>query len=131
MSLPQESIFIKGDTVELEFQLYKNKATNEYWNLLNHEIRFQLNTESKIYKATANVPGGSDEQIGLVNATQGIFLVTITHEESSDIIPGDYTYEIQITTPSPGSGLLGSKYTVLQSSLRILNESITWESEPS
>jgi len=129
-NLPQESIFIKGDTIELEFQLFKNKSTNEYWDLLNHEIRFQLNTKVKIYKATANVSGGSDEQIGLVNATQGIFLVTITHEESSVIVPGDYTYEIQITTPSPGSGLSGNKFTVLQSSLRVLNESITWDSEP-
>jgi hypothetical protein len=131
MSLPQESIFIKGDTIELQFQLFKNKATNEYWDLLNHEIRFQLNTEVKIYKATANVSGGSDEQIGLVDATKGIFLVTITHEESSVIVPGDFSYEVQITTPPPGSGELGKKFTVLQSSLRILDESITWEDEPS
>jgi len=126
MSLPQDAIFIKGDTIELQFQLYKNKCINEYWNLLNHEIRFQLNTPTKIYKATANVTGGSDLQISLVDAVHGIFLVTITHTESSGIAPGDFSYEIQITTPAPNS----KKYTVLQSSLRIIDESITWEAKP-
>lgn len=125
-SLPQDAIFIKGDTIELQFQLFKDKSTNEYWNLLNHQIRFQLNTEPKIYKATANVPGGGDDQISLVDAVKGIFLVSITHTESSGITPGDYTYEIQITTPAPDS----KKYTVLQSSLRVLDEFITWEPKP-
>jgi hypothetical protein len=126
--LPQDCIYIKGDTVELQFQLYTNKATNEYWNLLNHEIRFQLNTPTKIYKATANVSGGSADQISLVDAVHGIFLVTITHTESAGIAPGDYSYEIQVTTPvaTPPQ----KKYTVLQSSLRIKDESITWEGKP-
>jgi hypothetical protein len=126
MANPQDTIFIKGDTLEMQFQLFKNKTTNEYWNLLNHEIRFQLNTPTKIYKATENVSGGSALQISLVNAVQGIFLVTVTHTESAGITPGDYTYEIQVTTPSPNP----QKFTVLQSSLRIVDESITWESEP-
>lgn len=124
--LPQDNIVIKGDTIELQFQLFKDKSTNEYWNLLNHQIRFQLNTPTKIYKATANVTGGSDAQISLVNATQGIFLVTITPTQSASIVPGDYSYEIQVTTPSPTI----NKYTVLQSSLRVVDESITWENEP-
>jgi hypothetical protein len=126
MSLPQDTIFIKGDTIELQFQLFRDKCTNEYWNLLNHEIRFQLNTPTKIYKATANVTGGSDLQISLVDAVKGIFMVHITHTESSGIALGDYTYEIQVTTPVPDS----KKYTVLQSSLRIVDESITWETKP-
>jgi len=124
MALPQDTIFIKGDTIELQFQLFKNKCTNEYWNLLNHQIRFQLNTDPKIYRSTANVVGGSNDEISLPDAVNGIFLVTITKEESSIIIPGDYTYEIQVTTPE------GKRYTVLQSSLRIVEEVITWENEP-
>lgn len=124
MSLPQDNIQIKGDTIELQFQLFRNKATNEYWNLLNHEIRFQLNTEPKIYKATSNVTGGGDTQISLVNAVQGIFLVTITADESSGITPDDYNYEIQVTTPT------GEKYTVLQSTMRVIDEVITWEDKP-
>jgi hypothetical protein len=126
MLLSQDAIFIKGDTIELQFQLFKDKSNNVKWNLLNHEIRFQLDTSVKIYKATANVSGGSDEQISLVDAVNGIFLVTITHTETTAIDPADYTYEIQVTTPTPDS----KKYTVLQSSLRILNEAITWEAKP-
>lgn len=123
---PQDTIFIKGDTLEMQFQLFKDKCTNEYWNISNHEIRFQLNTELKIYKATANVTGGSDAQISIVNAVEGIFLITITHTETTAMTPGDYTYEIQITTPAPNV----QKFTVLQSSLRIVDESITWENKP-
>jgi hypothetical protein len=130
MALPQDAIFIKGDTIELQYQLYKNKCTDEYWNLLNHEIRFQLNTPTKIYKATSNVEGGGTEQISLIDAEHGIFLVTITYTESAGITPGDYTYEVQVTTPSPGTGIDGKKYTVLQSSLRVIDESIDWEDEP-
>lgn len=126
MTNPQDTIFIKGDTIELQFQLFKDKCHNEYWNLLNHEIRFQLNTNPKIYKATENVTGGSDTQISLVDAVKGIFMIHITYTESADIIPGDYNYEIQITSPEPNS----QKFTVLQSSLRIVEESITWESKP-
>lgn len=126
MNQPQDTIFIKGDSLELQFQLFKDKCNNEYWNLLNHEIRFQLNTPTKIYKATANVSGGSDLQISFVDAVKGIFMVHITHSESSGIVTGDYSYEIQITTPAPNS----QKYTVLQSSLRIVDESITWETKP-
>jgi len=129
-NLPQDTIFIKGDTVELQFQLFKNKATNEYWDLINHEIRFQLNTKIKIYKATANVVGGSDYQIAILDATHGIFLVTIDHAESDEITPGDYTYEIQVTTPVITTASDAKKFTVLQSSLRIVNESINWEDEP-
>lgn len=129
-SLPQDAIFIKGDTIDLEFQLFKDKCTNEYWDISNHQIRFQLNTPTKIYKATANVEGGSDDQIAILNASQGKFLISVTHVESAEIAPGDYTYEIQITTPSLESGVEGKKYTILQSTLRILDESITWDEEP-
>ena len=44
---PNDTIFIKGDSVDLQFQLFRDKATNEYWNLSNHEIRFQLNLLDK------------------------------------------------------------------------------------
>ena len=126
MFLPQDTIFIKGDTVELQFQLFMDKVNNEYWDLTNHQIRFQLNTPTKIYKATANVSGGSHAQILVTDAAKGIFLITITPTESATIVPGDYSYEIQITTPSPTS----NKYTVLQSNLRILDEILTWGNKP-
>jgi len=126
MLLPQDTIFIKGDTIELQFQLFRDKSTNTYWDLTNHQIRFQLNSTPKIYKATANVDGGSIDQIVLVDAAKGIFIVTLTYGESDTLNPGDYTYEIQVTTPAPDE----KKYTVLQSSLRILDEVINWDDVP-
>lgn len=122
--LPQDNIAIKGDTIELQYQLFKDKANCEYWNLTSHEIRFQLNTSIKIYKATANVSGGSSDQINITEPTQGIFVIIISPEESVEIEPGDYSYEIQVTTPD------GDKYTVLQSQIRVVDESITWSSVP-
>jgi len=130
MTNPQDTIFIKGDTIDLQFQLFTNKATNTYWVLTNNEIRFQLNTPTKIYKATANVTGGGTDQISIVNASQGIFMVHIDYTESSAIAPGDYDYEIQVTIPSVLTGVEDQKYTVLQSSLRIGDESISWEAKP-
>lgn len=123
MSLPQNNIFFKGDTIELEFQLFRDEEKKEYWNLTNHEIRFQLDSSPAIKKATANVVGGSDEQIRILDALKGVFLVVITKEESENLSPKDYNFEIEITTPS------GARYTVLQSSLRILQDIVTWENK--
>jgi len=125
MSL-QDPIYIKGDTIEMQFQLFQDKVNNVYWNLTGHQVRFQLNTTPKIYKATSNVTGGSSDQINIIDAAHGIFLVSITCEESAEIAPGDYKFEIQVTTPSPNL----KKYTVEQSTLRVHDEVIVWEDEP-
>lgn len=125
--LAQDNIAIKGDTIELQFQLFRDKCNSVYWDLTNHEIRFQLNSPTKIYKATSNVTGGSSSQINVTDPTHGIFVIIITPTQSSEITPGDYNYEIQITTPAPAS----DKYTVLQSSMRVVDETITWGNVPS
>jgi hypothetical protein len=120
--LPQDNIFYRGDTLELEFQLFKNKSTNEYWDLTDTEIRFELHQDSKsIKKATANVVGGSDNQISIIDESKGIFLIVITSEESTLLPSADYVFEIQITT------LENNRYTILHDSLRILPELISWE----
>lgn len=125
MSTPQDNIFYKGDSIDLEFQLFRDKVNNVYWDLTNHQIRFQLNSTTPIKKATANVSGGSDAQIKITNATQGIFIVHILKTESDTLTPNDYTFEIEVTLPSPDS----SRYTVLQSQIRILQDIITWVNE--
>jgi hypothetical protein len=125
MFLAQDNIYYKGDTIEMEFQLWKDKKNNVYWDLTNHQIRFQLNSPTPIKKATANVTGGSSAQINVTNASHGIFLVTITKTESDALIPKDYDYEIEVTTPSPDS----ERFTVLQSVIRIIQDIITWTSK--
>lgn len=127
MLLPQDNIYYKGDSIELEFQLYRNKSINQYWDLTNHQIRFQLGTGTNaIKKATANVSGGSNSQIEITNAVQGIFIIRILKTETSNLATGnDYDFEIEVTTPAPAY----SRYTVLQAELRLLPEMITWDAE--
>lgn len=121
-NLSQDNIFYKGDTIELQFQLFTDKATNTYWVLTNNKIRFELHSSpTSIKKATANVTGGADAQILVTNATQGIFIVTIAKTETVALTVGDYEFEIQIDKAD------GKRYTVLSSSLRLLAELITWE----
>jgi len=124
MSLPQDAIFVQGDRIELQYQLFLDKKNNVYWNLTDNEIRFELYSPTPIYKATANVTGGSDDQILIVDAAKGIFLVSILAEESRTLKVGDYNFTIQVTTAD------SKKYTVLRSSLRIVDDSITWDAEP-
>jgi len=125
MSLPQNNIFYRGDSIDLEFQLFRDKSTNTYWNLTSHQIRFQLNNgTTPIKKATANVSGGHVNQIEVTNAAQGIFIVKISKTESV-LSPGDYSFEIEVTTPAPAL----QRFTVLQSEIRIISDNITWESK--
>jgi hypothetical protein len=122
MSLPDTNIYYQGDSIDLEFQLYQDKDAHLYWNLTNHQIRFQLNSPTLIKKATANVTGGSDEQILIENAAQGLFLIMIDKTESHGLAAGDYNFEIEITTPSPAL----KRYTIKQGTIRILSDMIEW-----
>ena len=119
MLLPQDNIYYSGDSIHLAFQLWSDKVNNIPWDLTNTQIRFQLNTSPIIKKATVNVPGGSAAQITINNTTQGLFTINILKTESGVTI-GDYTFEIEITEAS------GDRFTILQASLRILQEYITW-----
>jgi hypothetical protein len=123
MSLPQDTIFYKGDTLELQFQIFKNKTNNEYWNLTNYKIRFELQIDdSHIKKATENVTGGSDEQITILDALEGSFIINISASESKNLPVGDYNISIQIESEE------GKKYTVVTDKIRILPAQIDWES---
>jgi len=119
MLLPQDNIYYSGDTIKLSFQLWKDKCADLPWDLTNTEIRFQLNTTTKIKKATANVSGGADTQISIDDAAEGIFTINILKTESG-VAVGDYTFEIEVTEANE------ERFTVLQASLRILEEYITW-----
>lgn len=121
--LPQDNIFYRGDTIEMEFVLYRNKSAGEYWDLTNHQIRFQLNGPTTIKKATANVTGGGNDQILVEDAVHGKFLVIITKTESDTLTPNDYDYEIEVTTPE------ATRFTVLQNQIRIMQDMITWVNE--
>ena len=125
--LPQDAIYVIGDTWYLTFQLWLDEKKKIPWNLINNEIRFQLNTPTSIYKATANVPGGSDSEIAIIDAANGIFQIIITNTETSTIAPKDYTIAIKVKIPT------GEEFTVLPDTvgaIRVVRESISWGSEP-
>lgn len=125
--LAQDAIFSVGDTWYLPFQLWLDEKHKIPWNLVNNEIRFQLNTPTIIYKATANVVGGSDAQIAIIDAANGIFQVIITSAETSTLSPKDYTIAIKVKIPT------GEEFTVLPDTvgaIRVVRESISWGSEP-
>ena len=105
-----------GDTVELLFQLYRNEK--EYWDLTNYQIRFQV---GDIKKATANVGGGSDDEIKIIEPNQGKFIVIINAGELDKI--GDFNYEIEITSPE------GKVYTVGRGVIRVISQLITWKTK--
>jgi len=117
--LPQDNIYYAGDTIKLSFQLWRDKCADLPWDLTNTQIRFQLNTATIIKKATANVTGGADSQIHIDDAAEGIFTINILKTESG-VAVGDYTFEIEVTESN------GERFTILQASLRILAEYITW-----
>ena len=119
MSLLQDNIYYAGDTIKLSFQLWRDKVANIPWDLTTTQIRFQLNTPALIKKATVNVPGGAATQITINDASLGLFTVNILKTETG-LVVGDFTFEIEITETN------GERFTILQTSLRILPEYITW-----
>lgn len=113
--------FFRGDTIKLLFQLFKDESKTNYWNLTDNEIRFQLTSGSVVIKkATANVTGGSDEQIYIVNASRGLFEIIIEATESSTLSAGEAKYEIQVTNEN------NEIYTVLQGIITIKEDLIQW-----
>jgi hypothetical protein len=124
MNKQTDNIFYQDDSIELEFQLFKNKTNKEAWDLTNYKIRFQLgNGKTIIKKSTANVNGGSDDEIQITDAVNGGFVVMIDTEETKDLEPTYYEFAIQIESPE------GKKITVITDTIKILKRIIDWENE--
>ena len=105
---------IKGDTIIFEVK--------EDTDITDWKIRAEL-WDSKgidIKKATANY-GGSDNQIEMISATDGVFLIKIDKGETTDI-EAQSNLEIEMETNE------GKIYTVYQSIIKFTTEKITWSS---
>ena len=103
---------IKGDSIIFECNVDEDitdwKVRAELWDDGSIDIK----------KATAN-SGGSDAQIEITNATDGVFLIKIEKGETTNIV--DQTnLEIEMETNE------GKIYTVYQSIVKFTNEKITW-----
>ena len=112
--------FFQGDTLEIFYQM--KDAQNNPLDLTNWQIRAEITNVApiRIRKATANVRGGSDNQITILD-NLGNFKITIEKEECSTMNLGMYTLEIEITSP------LGKRYTIVQDQIEIKKDIIDWE----
>lgn len=110
---------IKGDSVEFECKINENVA--------NWKIRCEIWDKSiSIKKATSNT-GGSDDQIEITDALNGVFLIKLDKGETKDIgevLRGGNKYlaniEIEVETPD------GKVYTVYRDKIAFIKERITW-----
>jgi len=111
----------RGDTWELEYQILDHNGNPI--DLTDYEIRAEIrNDKHSIKKANSKVPGGSDNEIKVLD-TQGNLRITITKEETSQLEAGAYNLEIEITSPN------GVRTTVVKDIINVKEDIITWESK--
>ena len=110
----------RGDTWELEFQILDHKGNP--LDLTDYEIRCEIRNEKhSIKKANSKVSGGSDEEIKVLD-NEGNIKIIVPKEETSQLEPGQYNLEIEITSPN------GIRTTVLKNIIKVEKDIITWES---
>lgn len=103
---------IKGDTI-----LFECKAGED---ITNWKIRAELwdTGTIDIKKATVN-SGGSDDQIEITDASNGVFIIKIDKGQTTDITD-QANLEIEVETNE------GKIYTVLKSIVKFNDQKITW-----
>ena len=104
---------IKGDSIIFECN------TDE--DITNWKIRAELWDDETvdIKKATVN-SGGSDAQIEITNASEGVYEIKIDKGETTDII-AQANLEIELETNE------GKIYTVYQAIIKFTDEKIKWQ----
>lgn len=122
----QDNEYYVGNTISLEFDLFKDNKKTVPWNLSDYQIRFELfrvNPDIKIRKATANVAGGSDDQLKLDSLLSNRFNIFIQASETANIEFGIYSFEIEITNQS-----INEKVTIAADRINLLKKRIKWDS---
>jgi len=103
---------VKGDSIEFECSLGEN--------ITGWKIRAELYSSISIKKATANISGGSDTQIKITDAINGIFSIYIDAGETTDF-DRESNIEIEVEDTE------GKKWTVKQARIEFLPEKIKWD----
>ncbi len=113
IDLNNDNTYYKGDALIIEV------TVNE--SIADWEIRAQLSdldgNESKI--ATANVTGGSDDQISIDDEDDGTFTLTFPNGDTTDF-GNDVWLEIERTDAN------GNIKTIFQSRFSLEDKKITW-----
>jgi len=110
----------RGDTLEIECEV--RDSNGELMDLTESQIRVELTDLSgvSIKKATANVSGGSDDEVKVTGL--GKFIIFFTAEEMGQLEAKDYWLEVEITQ--------GDKvFTVIQEKVRVKEDIIAWNSK--
>ncbi|GEM_PF-3179677 len=115
INLNDDNRYFKGDTIVGEVTVNESIAEWE----IRAELYDKAGHRSRI--ATANVTGGSDDQICVVDAVNGVFTLTWAEGETTDF-DNDVWMEIERTNS------VGNKKTIFQSRLFLNNEMIQWDS---
>jgi len=115
-----ESVFFyRGDTWELQYQILD--SDKKPLDITHWEIRVEIyNNGISVKKATANVNGGSNDQVKVLDI-QGNILITINPTNTTKFIKGIYNIEIEITSSN------GKTFTVIDSKLNIKEDKIKWK----
>jgi len=104
--------FVKGDTIELEITANTD--------ITDWKIRYEIydNSGNAIKGATSN-SGGSDAQIEVTDATNGIFLLKVAKNETTNFDKASF---IEIEREDVSGKIL----TIYQDEFKFENEQITW-----
>ena len=111
----------RGDTLEIPCEV--TDAKGSLIDLTNYQIRAELHGQRiSIKKATANVTGGSDDEIEITDTGQ--FRITFTSSDTSQLNPQvSYELEVEITSPD------GKKLTIIREEVKVREDIITWETK--
>lgn len=124
--MANDKIYYIGDTISLEFDLFKDKNNKIPWDLTDYQIRFELfkiKPIVSIRKATSNVSGGSDEQIKLDTSISNKFIINVNESETNKLMPGVYLFEIEIFHINTNQ-----RVTIAFDTINLLQDKIKWNS---
>ena len=110
----------KGDSMEIPITLNRDITD---WEI--RAIVWDSRGDNRVYKATSNsASGGGDEQIEIISASFGQFLIHIEAGETEDFL-GETQIEVEVTDT------FGIKTTILQDFIELKPASINWTDIPS
>lgn len=122
--MDEDKVYYCGDSISLEFELYRDIKKTIPWDLSGYEIRFELSLDGVcLRKATSNVSGGNDNQIKIDTNTSNKFIVNFLSDETKDLKAELYLFEIEITNRDNNEVT-----TVTQSKIQFLQDKIQWKS---
>jgi len=111
----------RGDTLELLCNIVDSEGNP--LDLSNYEIRAELYGDGvSIKKASANVTGGSNDEISIVDT--GKIKIFFDKTETGQLEP-DKTYDIEVEITSPE----GKRTTVIRNKILVKSDIINWESK--